>query len=247
MKNLNQELESYIDGKSGLWSPSTLFTAHSKLRTILSCGLRPDSLYKRLNERGYSRYTIKTYFTLAQQFESETKKTTIIKSWIEHNRRYFKNCYKKKERKMTDEQFKSFLEKAVDPYLYNFLVLMGKGGLRKSEALAMTWDKIKDDRLEVESGKGGKQRFVPFSKRWLVNIKGSGAVIPSNLYYWPFFRLIGFTPHDFRSFYATKVVNIPGMSIEDARELLGHEDIKTTAKYLRADRDRQQKLVLENL
>lgn len=246
MKNLEQELESYIDGKAGVWSPTTLLTASSKLRTIISGGFRPDSLYERLSEAGYSRYSIKTYFTLAKQFETETYKTSTFKTWIEGNRRHFKNCYKKKERSITTEQFDSFLAKAPNDNIYNFLVLMGRGGLRKSEAFKTSWDKIKETRLEVESGKGGKQRFIPFLRTWLKDPETTGSVLPLNLNYWSFFKSIGFTPHDFRAYYATKVVNIPGMSIEDARELLGHEDIKTTAKYLRADKDRQQKLVMEN-
>jgi integrase len=125
---------------------------------------------------------------------------------------------------------------------------MGKGGLRKSEALNANWSDLNDDNLEVKSGKGGKQRFVPFKTEWLLQTHGT-SIVTKDLPYWNFFRSVctEFTPHDFRSYYANRVVNMPGMSIEDARVLLGHETIETTAKYLRADKDRQRKLILEGL
>lgn len=247
MKNLDQEILTYVSGKSGIWSDTTISTAYSKLTTVLSCGLQPDQLYKKLNTSGYSRYTIKMYFTLAQQYERDTKGTTLFQTWTKNNRLKFKNAYKKKDRAITDEQFQKYLDLSrSNRDLYNFLILLGKAGLRKNEAIGLKTAFIHEGQLEVREGKGQKQRFIPFNKEWL---QGQGSVIvPSKFSYWKFFKenCEGFTPHDFRAYYATKIVNMPGMSIEDARDLLGHNDIKTTARYLRVNRDRRTRLIMEN-
>ena len=248
MKNLDQELLSYVETKRGSWSRSTIDTAYFKLRTIASAGLEPQVLIKTLRLKGLSPYSIKTYFILASQFEEATKKTSKIRQWMSANRLVFKNVYKKKERSMSDEQFEALLKKAETNDIYNFLILMGKAGLRKSEAFAVSFRDLKDDRIEVVSGKGGKQRFVPFSREWLKRSNDllNQTILPKNLPYQKFFDETEFTPHDLRAYYATKVANIQGMSVEDARDLLGHEDIRTTAKYLRANKNRQQTLIMEN-
>ena len=248
MNNLNQVVYKYVNGKSTSWADSTIHTAYAKLCVVDSQGLEPERLYTALKTRGLSDYTIKSYFILAQCFEEETKKTSKIREWLQNHKLKFKNCYKKKLRSLTEEQFDAAL-KAAPLHLYNFLVLMGKAGLRKSEAFNVSWSDIKDGMLEVRAGKGGKQRFVPFDRKWLRGDTGEvGVVVVKNLQYAKFFSesLTGFTPHDCRVYYATKVVNIVGMSIEDARDLLGHSDIKTTAKYLRASKDKQHRLIMEN-
>lgn len=246
MKNSDQEILNYVDSKRGSWSSSTIDTAFYKLRTITDSGLAPKTLYASLKSKGLSPYSIKTYFILASQFEEAVKKTSKIRQWMSANRLSFKNVYKKKERAISDEQFEGLLAKAegISFDLYNFLVLMGKAGLRKAEAFKVKFSNVKNNSLEVESGKGGKQRFVPFNQEWL--LPTTFDILPKNLSYQKFFDETEFTPHDLRAYYATKICNILGMSIEDSRVLLGHEDIRTTSKYLRADKDRQHRLIMEN-
>ncbi len=248
MKSLQQEILSYVSSKTGVWSDSTISTVYSKLITVLSTGLQPDQLYKKLSSEGYSRYTIKMYFTLAQQYEADCYGTTRFQTWTQSNRLKFKNAYKKKVNSITDEQYASFLVKALEHStdMYNLLILLGKAGLRKGEALGLTRDFIKDNQLEVRDGKGQKQRFIPFNSQWLLG--DASVIVSATMPYWKFFKdhCEGFTPHDFRAYYATKIVNLPGMSIEDARDLLGHNDIKTTARYLRANKERRTKLIMEN-
>lgn len=250
MKNYSQELLTYLDSKHGNWARTTIDTAYAKLCTIARIGFKPEQLFSELSEKGYSRYTIKTYFILARQFEEEVKKTNHFENWLGRNKLAFKNCYKKKNKNLTEEQYLAVLDSAskTSPDMYNFLILMSKAGLRKSEALSITWAGIKNDTLEVSEGKGGKQRFVPFKAEWLKltsDNTGESIVSPS-VRIQSFFKDFGqgFTPHDFRAYYATKTACLPGMSIEDVRDLLGHVDIRTTAKYLRADRDRQKRLIL---
>lgn len=249
MSNLNLDIFNYVNSKSGSWSSSTITTAYAKLCSIDTIGFRdPKKLYQGLVSKGLKPYSIQNYFILASRFEQEKFKTKRIQEWMQSNRLYFKNVYKEKIKTLTDEQFRSFLKAAPTSDLYNFLVLMGKAGLRKSEAFSIKWADIQDNVLTV-IGKGGKKRTIPFSMQWLnAESEKLKTILPANLSYWQFFKedLPGFTPHDLRSYYANRVTNMPGMSIYDARDMLGHVNINTTAKYLRADKDRQQKLILEN-
>jgi len=242
MKNLNREILNYVANKRGAWSPSTIDTAYYKLCTIASIGLEPSSIWSTLNSEGYSRYTIKTYFILAAQFEKHVKKTTKIFDWMQSNRLNFQNVYKTKTKSMTVETYENLLSEAFNVEVYNFLILTGKAGLRKSEALNAKWEDIKNGELEVSSGKGNKQRFIPVDKAWFRDAKEEGQILPFNFLYKGDF----YTPHDFRSFYADRVVNMPGMSIEDARDLLGHTDIRSTVKYLRINKERRARLIREN-
>lgn len=249
MSNFKQELSNYICSKHKIWAETTSKSAFHKLMTIHENGgfKDPGAVFNSLSFKGYGPYSIKTYFILARQFETEVHRTARFKQWMAQNKKVFKNAYKRKNLALTENQFVSFLKEAPSKDLANFLILMAKGGLRKMEALKAEWAHLKNGELEIPSGKGGKQRFVPFNKDWLLPTK-SLTILPPSLVYWKFFKekLSPFTPHDFRSYYATKVVNIPGMSIEDARQLLGHENIETTARYLRANKEKQSKLILEN-
>lgn len=250
MSNLEQELSDYVDRREGTWAATTLHTAYFKLRTCLYLGLEPDSLYARLETTGHAPYTIKTYFILARDFEEETKGTQKIRHWMRSHRLRFKNCYKKKSYKVTDIEFQSYLNRASSrPSLYNFLMLTGRAGLRKSEALDVKWSDINNGCLEVVAGKGGKQRFIPFNRAWLKNPEGktTGLILPVtfNAQYLLFKIKSNASPHDFRSYFAEKIVNSPGMTVEDARDLLGHTDIRSTAQYLRANQERQHKAVME--
>lgn len=251
MKNCNLEILRYLEGKNGSWAPSTIHTAYSKLVTVSDCLDSPGALFEKLSKQNYSRYTIKTYFTLAAQFETAVKKTTHFKDWISSNRLHFKHAYKKKNKVIKEQEVERFLEIArnVNKDFFNFMVLISKAGLRKSEALVVKWLDINNDKLEVRSGKGGKQRFVPFDISWLVDSKNrdlDDTIVPETLNVAVLIKRHcgSFTPHDFRAFYATKLVSL-GMQIQDVAELLGHSTIETTARYLRADKERQAKIVME--
>lgn len=249
MNNLDQEVNNFVLSKSGSWADSTISTAYHKLRIVNKIGLNPQILWETLSKEGYGKYSISSYFILARSFEEATKKTKKIRLWMQDNRIKFKNAYQKKEKSMTSEQYEKFLSLSPNSDIYNFLVLIGKAGLRKSEALKVKWTDINNGLLHVTSGKGGKSRYVPFDNNWLkydfesVDVQ----ILPENLVYWKFFKDVcgEFTPHDFRCFYANKIVNMTGANLEDCRDLLGHSDISSTAKYLRVDRNRQHKLVME--
>lgn len=243
MKNSEQEIQKYEQSRIGRWDTSTCHTVRSKLRTILHIGLDPNALYNTLVSENYSLYTTKVYFILARDYEEKVKKTSKIRVWMFDNRLKFKNCYKTKTTQISEldmtEAFK--ISKTDDEY--NFMVLGSKAGLRKFEIGNARWEHIKNNEIEVPNGKGRKQRFMPFNASWLKSPKLSGPIINSNVK----FEYKGYTSHDLRVYYANKIVNMPGMELNDAMLLLGHSNLNTTGRYLRPNIEKRSKLILENL
>jgi len=236
MNNFNQEIFDYVLSKKGTWSNSTIDTAYYKLCTAAKEDFKPDFLYKKLTTENYSPYTIKMYFTLARQYEKDVRKTSKIEEWMQNNRLKFKNCYKPKTKRITKEQFESLLRSSeINTDLYNFLVLMGKFGLRKSEALSVQWEDFSNDSLCVV-GKGNKQRIIPLSKELLKEPLLNGKVIKEGFTYWKFFESIKpFTPHDFRAYAITYWVKERGLDLSEAAMLAGHAKTDTTNRYIRND------------
>lgn len=239
MKSLNQEIFHYVDSKSGSWSNSSISTNYSKLCTIDSISWEPGKLYQELSTKGYANYTIQTYFVLAKKYEETIKKTYKFKKWIEDNRLKFKNCYKEKTRRLSDPEYQTLLKSAPSNDLYNFLLLCGHFGLRKSEALAAKWSDFESGRFCVKNGKGNKQRLLPkqFSRNILKNQDiGDGAIISpllTNIMVANYIK--PYTPHDFRHYAVTNWINRDKLNMKQAAILAGHASILTTARYVRTD------------
>lgn len=234
MRPLKQEIFRYVDNKRGSWTDTTLSTAYSKLCTIDSIGWDdPAKVYKELSSQGYSNYTIQTYFWIAKDFEEQVKKTRSFHKWLKDNRLRFKNCYKEKTKRLTKPEFEVLLGNApVD--LYNFLVLLGKFGLRKSEAFNACWEDFQDGRFCIRSGKGNKQRFLPRQwSQWLSVQNKEGFIVPRSLNFSEFIK--PFTPHDFRHYAVTSWVTDDKLNLKQAAVLAGHASILTTARYIKAD------------
>lgn len=234
MNNYNLEILDYVSKRAGSWSDTTISTAYSKLCTVASIGWdNPDTVFSVLNGRGYSRYTIQTYFTVAQEFERETRATRRFEEWIKNNRLQFKNCYKEKTRRITHPAYEMMLKNAASTTHYNFLLLTGKFGLRRSEALSARWEDFHEGRLVVV-GKGNKQRILPrqFGQELLKDRKETGLIIPQP------FRinfLSPFSPHDLRHYAVTSWVNDKKLNLKEAAVLAGHASTATTSRYIRTD------------
>lgn len=239
MKSLNLELSHYVTKKTEHdgWSDTTATTAYSKLVTIIRTGLEPNRLFETFKAEGYGRYTIKNYLLLAQKYEEDTKGTHSIREWLKSNRLKFKNCYKDKTKRIAPDQWTSYLSKTITANERNFLILIGRAGLRKSEALAARWEDFDGGFLCISEGKGNKQRFVPLLINELEDRRDQGLIISSRLKISKFLNRIGalaFTPHDFRSFAITQWVSA-GLHTKEAALIAGHSNTKTTERYIRTD------------
>lgn len=242
LKNLDREIENYVESKRNIWSDRTLSSVRFSLRTLAPYLGNPNQGYHALLKRGLSRYTIKTYFIIGSRFEQDVFRSSKIKKFLSTQRTAFKNCYKEKTRLLKVEEFEKFLSLYRDsnPSMYNLLVLMGGAGLRVSEALNATWEDLHDGFIRVV-GKGNKQRLVPFEPEALHHTpkQRTGRIVGTLAFRFLFKRdLAPFTPHDFRAFYATNVATNPALSIKDAAFLLGHSNIATTSRYVRTDLNR---------
>ena len=136
-----------------------------------------------------------------------------------------------------------------------FILLLAVCGLRISEAVDLEMKDVDTDRgiLWVRSGKGGKDRMVPYPKdvaaaleSWLkLRPKGAKHLVVSKdgspftryrlnrqVRRWGAVIGLEITPHGLRRSAATIWHNNRGMSLDRVRRLLGHSRIATTQAYL---------------
>ncbi len=135
------------------------------------------------------------------------------------------------------------------------LEVMYSAGLRVSEVVGLNWDDIEiDERMLRVVGKGSKERRVPFGKgvqkmleEWAIATGNEGAVFKSGkscserIAARTVHRIIikagenlgiyNISPHTLRHCFATHMLE-HGAPLRVVQELLGHESIATTQKYL---------------
>lgn len=123
------------------------------------------------------------------------------------------------------------------------IMLMARCGLRVSEVLSLTKEAIVDGKALIV-GKGRKERYV-FIPDYILNriqsICGGGFIFKNwddrgfRKAIWLAFRNVGenVSPHQLRHSFATYCVN-RGMPINQIAMLMGHDDIRTTQRYLQS-------------
>jgi integrase/recombinase XerD len=121
-------------------------------------------------------------------------------------------------------------------------------GLRRSELLSLRCQDIKGEFLFIYHAKGNRDRVIPLNqtlKKDLSNYTTSRHLLPADRLFAigpnRLDRMIrdsaaragltNITPHQLRHFFATRLVE-KGAEVRKVQELLGHEDITSTAIYL---------------
>lgn len=152
------------------------------------------------------------------------------------------------------------------------LTLMLCTGLRRSEVVALTVDDFdsKTGLLVVQSGKGNKQRQIylnadsrPAIRQWqqsrgnhegrLFNpINKAGQIVNKTLTGQAIYQIVQqratqaqigeLRPHDLRRTFVTRLLEA-GIDLNTTRQLAGHSDIKTTARYDLRDQKAQRRAV----
>ena len=177
------------------------------------------------------------------------------RGWIE--RRPFIERFKEtggRLRWQTDEEeaeMVRLLEAAGHSRFAQLVVFLAETGMRRGEALALTWDNVDFDQgwIRLWETKGGKARSIPMtvkSHSILSTIDSWGT-----FYDGPFLTVkpssftdawnaakkkmglagdAGFIPHCLRHGFATRLVQA-GVSIVTVKELLGHAKLETTLIY----------------
>jgi len=121
-------------------------------------------------------------------------------------------------------------------------------GLRRSELLSLRCQHIKGDFLFVYHAKGNHDRVIPLTKslkRELTKYITENQLLPADRLFSigpnRLARMVreaaaragltNITPHQLRHFFATRLIE-KGAELRKVQELLGHEDISTTALYI---------------
>lgn len=165
---------------------------------------------------------------------------------------------------LTHEEINSILE-AMSPFYRALFLCLYHGGMRKQEALSLTWDCVYLDAGIIRvRGKGGKDRLIPMTltlKMALSELSGNKVennplVFPSPVtgkrlvdIRKPLYRAARKAgikkrvyPHLFRHSFATHLLEI-GHDIRNIQELLGHAQISTTQIYTHVAMAQLQRVV----
>lgn len=182
------------------------------------------------------------------------------RGWIE--RRPYIERFKEtggRLRWQTDEEeakMVRLLEEAGHPHYAQLVTFLAETGLRRGEALGLTWDNVDFDKgwIRLWETKGGTARSVPMTAKVYSMLRdilsGTGHIInacnhgpfdsirPSSFTdAWNIARNkmglagdSGFTPHCLRHGFASRLVQI-GTALVAVKELLGHAKLETTLIY----------------
>jgi len=197
--------------------------------------------------KGYSRATIRSYYAALRPFLYYLEMPFDLKL----------KKVKRLPRYHTYDEFQRLLaavEERKDNWAKNkerdllIIKTLAFTGLRKSELLRLKCQDIKGDLLFVYLGKGERDRVIPLTKKLSKELAGymrDNKLAPcqrlfplsSNRlqtlvhHYADKAGVSGISPHQFRHYFATRLIE-KGAEVRKVQELLGHEDISTTALYL---------------
>jgi integrase/recombinase XerD len=151
----------------------------------------------------------------------------------------------------TQEEFHALVKAMPDPAIAAMVAVMGEAGIRRSEAINLEWKNVdlRNAEIVLEKTKGKRVRHVPLSSMALSHLRGLSRFVHTPFVFchqvsgkrWTSpdksFRsgrekakLDWVTFHTLRHMFGTRIVKM-GVDIESAKELLGHDDIKTTDRY----------------
>jgi len=201
-----------------------------------------------LRQQGYSRASIRSYYAAIRPFlkwrgiEFKLKLKKIKRLPHYHTKDEFDRLIQAIAQRQDTWAAKN---KERDILIVKTLAYTG---LRRSELLALNCQDIKKGFLFVYSGKGERDRVIPLieslnaqlaeyiSKNHLAPADRLFSIGPNRLA-----RMVreaaaraglnDITPHELRHFFATMLVE-RGAELRKVQELLGHEDISSTAIYL---------------
>ncbi|MGQ9817797.1 MAG: site-specific tyrosine recombinase XerD [bacterium] len=251
-----KQLAKFLAGQNTKLSNATIRDLRAFVHLLFDMGLSPSSINRKIS-------AIRSYYSFLCSVNRIDYHPADELEFLKVGR--------KLPQTLTIEEVNSIIESANEKTPAGLrdrlcLELLYGAGLRISELLGLkVVDILMDEELLCITGKGNKQRFVPFGKKALIALKeylkkGKSFLIKKKRT--PYLILnsrgnrmsrMGFlkilkkyliksgvrkkvTPHTFRHSYATHLLQA-GADLRAVQELLGHSDISTTQIYTHIDRE----------
>ncbi len=138
-----------------------------------------------------------------------------------------------------------------EPYLNPIVITALNTGMRKSEILKLTWDRVdlKNRLILLDKTKNGERREIPINKTLLNTLSILARHIKCDYVFYnpdtlkPYYdikksfgkalkkaHILDFRFHDLRHTFASWLV-MGGIDLTTVKELLGHKDVKMTLRY----------------
>lgn len=227
-KSLSDKIEAYIEDHQSAWSPSTLKSEASRLRSVKSeIDKGPKHLFIHLNSLGVKPYTIKTTFIRVCSLEAWCGFSPEYRTWMKKHQNKFKHAYEKEEVTITYEEAVKRIQSLEAGVREHGLGLL-ETGLRLNESYVVTNGTVR--------GKGQKPRKI------FGTIKET---VPKSTL-WRKLKAVGLKPHMLRKLCATRLAE-KGASAADLMKVFGWSDIRTASVYLQAkDEERLKSLMAES-
>lgn len=230
---MRSTINNYLNYYSTAWSPTTLKSEASRLRSVEFFNKPPDQLYDECVKLGMKPYSIKTLFVRISHFENWAKKHqqnyTLMgyASFVKRHANKFKYVYKREDVALTYDEAADKIKLIKNPEAKRLAGVLLRTGLRISELWSV-------DGKDVV-GKGGKSRpiFESFEKP-----KISKETLYREL------KKVNLKPHTLRKLLATKVAR-NGARPEDLCRIFGWSNIQTAFIYLQPSQDNQLKTLLQ--
>lgn len=254
-----EEVLTYLESKKYTWSNTTLIAEKHRIKVLLEAGfpdVTPDNLLAVLKPK-YEPYSVYMLFVRASVLEKTLYETNKFGEFIKANPSTFRGIYLGRTYNPSGEDVIKILDTAYKhvPRVYNLLMLMGRAGLRKSEALRVKWIDIHEtnETLTVRRGKGKKDRLVPFPSYLVKKLRKSQSEFICGEWKCADRAIrkvrdlcgIPFTPHALRASCLQIYSEI--LPPAELKEFAGHSSFATTLKYLVFDKkkvaDKIEKLI----
>jgi len=153
----------------------------------------------------------------------------------------------KKPKYLSKEQIAQLLESTKDKSIYHYILISVNTGARLSEVANLKWNNVNFHQKQIlVEGKGAKERYIPMPNNlveYLKGLKKNGNYVAPGMrsknrvsrqfrFYADKLGLDDYTFHNLRDTYASRLVQNE-MPLTVIKDLLGHDNIKTTLIYAR--------------
>lgn len=242
-----EEINRYLKNKRAIWTPVTFTNERARLSMLH----KYDAFSRPLSEllidlqKAYKPYTVQQLFVRLRCIDNEALGGNLkVSEFMAQSASVFRGNYLGRLENITQGAVDTILNYALvkTPRAFNALYLMALAGLRKSEALSLTWSSISkvQGELMVRQGKGRKDRKVSFPRILQDRLLASGSdklvELPSLEGSVRAIRKatgIYFTPHMLRAYAIQRYSEV--LSNKELQGFAGHSDINTTMKYIVID------------